>query len=26
MMEKCAIAMETMNGFIQEMMEEDEEE
>ncbi|MCY9024110.1 hypothetical protein [Priestia megaterium] len=26
MMEKCAIAMETMNGFIQEMMEGDEEE
>jgi hypothetical protein len=25
MMEKCAIAIETVNGFIQEMMGEDEE-
>jgi len=24
MMEKCAIAIETVNGFIQEMMGEDE--
>ncbi|MDW4512058.1 hypothetical protein [Priestia megaterium] len=25
MMEKCAVAIETINGFIQEMMGEDEE-
>ena len=25
MMEKCAVAIETVNGFIQEMMGEDEE-